>query len=61
VFIDEGTGEFLLQGWTVTDPDTLSAVAGYTPIADNESVVRLPVRMRQILLEVVSGHGTAVS
>jgi hypothetical protein len=60
VFIDEGPGDFLLQGWTVTDPDTLSAIAGHSPIADNESVVRLPARMRQIILEAASGHGTAV-
>jgi len=60
VFIDEETGDFLLQGWTVTDPDTLSAIAGYSPIADNESVVRLPARMRAIILEAASGHGTAV-
>ena len=25
VFVDEETGDFLLQGWTVTDPATLSA------------------------------------
>jgi hypothetical protein len=25
VFVEEETGDFLLQGWTVTDPDTLSA------------------------------------
>jgi hypothetical protein len=60
VFIDEETGDFLLQGWTVTDPDTLAAIAGHSPIADNESVVRLPARMRQIILEAASGHGTAV-
>jgi hypothetical protein len=60
VFIDEETGDFLLQGCTVTDPDTLAAVAGHSPIADNESVIRLPPRMRVIILEAVSGHGTAV-
>jgi hypothetical protein len=38
VFIDEETGDFLLQGWTVTDPDTLAAIAGHSPVADNESV-----------------------
>src|SRR5712672_2981742 len=60
VFLEEETGDFLLQGWTVTDPDTLSAIAGHSPIADNESVVRLPARMRAILLEAVSGHGATV-
>jgi hypothetical protein len=60
VFIDEETGDFLLQGWTVTDPDTLAAIAGHSPIADNESVVRLPARMRAIIQEAVNGHGATV-
>ena len=60
VFIDEETGDFLLQGWTVTDSNTLAAVAGHSPIADDESVVRLPARMRHIILEAASGLGTAV-
>jgi hypothetical protein len=60
VFIDDETGDFLLQGWTVTDPDTLAAIGGHSPIADNESVVRLPARMRAILLEALHGHGATV-
>jgi len=60
VFVDEETGDFLLQGWTVTDPATLAAIAEYSPLADNESVVRLPARMREILQEAVNGHGAAV-
>jgi hypothetical protein len=59
VFIDEA-GDFLLQGWTVTDPDTLAAVARHSPIADNESVVRIPARMRAIIQEAVNGHGATV-
>jgi hypothetical protein len=57
VFIDEETGDFLLQGWTVTDPDVLATIARRSPIADNESVVRLPARMRAILQEAVNGQG----
>jgi hypothetical protein len=60
VFVEEETGDLLVQGWTVTDPATLAEVDGHSPIADNESVVRLPVRMRAIILEALSGHGTAV-
>ena len=60
VFVDEETGDFLLQGWTVTDPATLAAIAEHSPIADNESVVRLPARMRAIILEAVSGRCTTV-
>src|ERR1700722_3966269 len=48
------------QGWTVTHPATLAEVDGHSRIADDESVVRLPARMRAIILEALSGHGTAV-
>lgn len=51
MFIDEETGDFLLQGWTVTDPTTLAESGTHSPLADNESLVRLPARMRAILLE----------
>jgi len=61
VFVEEETGDLLFQGWTVTSPATLAEVDGHSPIADNESVVRLPARMRNIVLEALSGHGTAVS
>jgi hypothetical protein len=57
VFLDEGTGDLLLQGWTVTDTDTLAAIARHSPIADNESVVRLPARMRSIIQEAINGCG----
>jgi hypothetical protein len=60
VFIDEETGDFLLQGWTVTDPDMLAEVARRSPIADNESVVRLPARMRAIIQEAVNGRGATL-
>lgn len=42
VFVEEGTGDLLFQGWTVTSPATLAEVDGHSRIADNESVVRLP-------------------
>ena len=60
VFLDEETGDFLFQGWTVTAPDTLATVARHSPIADNESVVRLPARMREIIQEAINGHGATV-
>src|SRR5689334_25278423 len=57
VFVEEGTGDLLFQGWTVTDPQILAEVAQHSPVADNESVVRLPARMRAMILEAINGHG----
>ncbi len=60
VFVEEETGDLLFQGWTVTDAATLAEVSRRSPVADNESVVRLPARMRAIILEALSGHSATV-
>ena len=61
VFLDAETGDLLMQGSTVTDPLLLTEVAKRSPVADHESVVRLPARMKAIILEAVSdGSGTTV-
>jgi hypothetical protein len=60
VFAEAGTGDLLFQGWTVTDAATLGEVSRHSPVAGNESVVRLPARMRAIILEALSGHGATV-
>jgi hypothetical protein len=60
VFVGEGSGDLPFQGWTVTDPALLAEVDGHSRVADNESVVRLPAQMREIILEALNGHGTAV-
>jgi hypothetical protein len=60
VFIEEETGDLLFQGWTVTDPQTLAEAGKHSPIADNESLVRLPARMQAIILEALNGQGAAV-
>jgi hypothetical protein len=60
VFLEEETGDLLFQGWTVTDPQTLAESGRHSPIADNESLVRLPVRMRAIIMEALNGQGAAV-
>jgi hypothetical protein len=59
-FIDEATGDLLFQGWSVVDPETLADAGSYSPIGDNESLVRLPARMRAIILEALNGQGAAV-
>jgi hypothetical protein len=60
VFIEEETGDLLFQGWTVTDPQTLTDVSRHSPIPDNESVVRLPARMRAIIMEALNGQGATI-
>ena len=60
VFAEEETGDLLFQGWTVTDPQTLAEVARHSPIADNESVIRLPARMRAMILEALNGHSATI-
>ena len=60
VFIEEETGDLVFQGWTVTDPQMLEDISQQSPIANNESVIRIPARMRAIILEAVNGHGSIV-
>lgn len=61
VFIEEETGDLLFQGWTVTDSATLAEVDSHSRIADCESVVRLPARMRVITLEALNDAGAGRS
>jgi hypothetical protein len=60
VFTDEETGDLLVQGWTVTDAATLAEVDSHSRVAADESVVRLPARMRATILEALNGEGAAV-
>ncbi|MCD0449804.1 hypothetical protein LO762_11475 [Actinocorallia sp. API 0066] len=57
VFVDEGTGDLVFQGWTVTDARDLAQVEARSHIADDESVVRLPARMRTLVLEALRDVG----
>lgn len=59
VFLEEETGDLLFQGWTVSDPTTLAESSQHSPVADNESLVRLPARMRKIIMEALN-DGAAV-
>jgi hypothetical protein len=59
LFLEEGTGDLLFQGWTVTDQQTLAESGTHSPLADNESLVRLPARMRKIIMEALH-DGAAV-
>jgi hypothetical protein len=59
LFLEEETGDLLFQGWTVTDPKTLAESGTHSPMADNEGLVRLPARMRAIIMEALN-DGAAV-
>ena len=60
LFLEEETGDLLFQGWTVTDPVVLAESGTHSPLGETESLVRLPARMRAIILEALSGDGSAV-
>lgn len=55
VFVDPETGDFYMQGETVTDPQVLAWINSDSRILDTESVVMLPARMAPIILEAVNG------
>lgn len=54
VWVDEESGDLLFQGWEVTETAILNEVAAQSPIAAHEKIVRLPARMRAIVLEACS-------
>ncbi|WP_067474506.1 hypothetical protein [Actinomadura hibisca] len=53
VFVDEETGDLVFQGWTVTDATVLEQVGAHSPIGDDETVLRLPARMKAPILEAL--------
>lgn len=53
VLLDEETGDLVVVVKTVTDPAELAKVAKHTPIGDDESVGRLPARMKAVILEAL--------
>jgi hypothetical protein len=60
VFIEEETGDLLFQGWTVDDAATLADAATHSPLGDSESVVRLPARMRAVIMEALNAQDAVV-
>ncbi len=55
VFVDPQTGDFYLQGKTVTDPKILAEIAKHSPLGADEAVVRQPARMAEVLAEAAAG------
>jgi hypothetical protein len=58
--MDDVTGDLIFQGWTVTDPEMLAEASRHSPVGDNESLVRLPTRMRAVIMEALHGEGAAL-
>ena len=51
VFRDEDTGDLYFQGETVVDPALLARLSEDCGISDSESVVKLPTRMVEMIVE----------
>ncbi|MET7718014.1 hypothetical protein [Streptomyces sp. NPDC005407] len=54
VYLDDETGNYILQGWKVTDPERLAQM----DIPGHETVIEFPKRMMQFFPEVTGGSGT---
>jgi hypothetical protein len=51
VFRDDETGDLYFQGETVIDPEVLARLSEDCGLADSESVVKLPARMAEMIVE----------
>lgn len=56
VYLDDETGNYILQGWRVTDAERLAQMN----IPDHETVIEFPRRMMRFFPEVSSGDGVGV-
>jgi hypothetical protein len=54
VYLDDVSGNYLLQGWRVTDVERLAQL----DIPAHETVIEFPRRMMQFFPEVNGGGGT---
>ena len=51
VFLDEETGDVYFRGETVVDPALLAKLSEDCGTSDSESVVKLPARMAEMIVE----------
>ena len=56
VYYDDATGNYILQGWKVTDPERLAQMS----IPGHETVIEFPRRMMQFFPEVNGGSVAGV-
>ncbi|MFI8887688.1 hypothetical protein [Streptomyces sp. NPDC053813] len=60
IWFDDDVQEFVIRGWKA-GPDLKAKCLESGPIPDTEAVVRLPVRMAEVLSEMLdAAAGTAV-
>ena len=59
LFLEEETGDLLFQGGRHRSCGP-GRVGTHSPLGETESLVRLPARMRAIILEALNGQGAAV-
>jgi hypothetical protein len=55
--LDEETGDLVVTGKRETDKENLDHVAATSGIGADEVVIRLPARMRKIILEALRDAG----
>jgi hypothetical protein len=60
VWVDDDDGSIVIQGWKITDERTMSEIAATKPVPDHETVLRVPARMAQFLVEASGGGTTGV-
>jgi hypothetical protein len=60
VWLDEDDQSIVIQGWKITDDDTISEIIANKPIPGHETVLRLPARMASFLLEACSDRTTGI-
>lgn len=55
VYLDDESGNYVLQGWRITDPERL----GQMDVPAHETVIEFPRRMMRFFPEVGSGGSDA--
>lgn len=54
LFVDPTSGDLLFQGDEETDAETRAQTARHSPMGERETMVRIPARMRKLILEALS-------
>lgn len=60
VFVDDDSGDLIVQGDVVTNPDDLDQITTHSRMAPTEAAVRLPARMADRILEALNDDDPSV-